>query len=232
MTKDMPADRHPPSESRIPQAGDCALLQVVNATRSGAFMAWKPGRDLLIPVSQQLKPMKSGQSHVVYLFRDPDNRTIGSTKLHRHLLEEADGLDVGDEVKLMIVGKSRLGYKAVINGTHLGLLFANEVFQPLKAGDELPGYIKSIREDRRVNLSLQPVHKSRSTLESLADQILSDLRENHGESDLTDASPPDAIYRRYRVSKGNYKKALGLLKRKNRVELSREKVRLVGSAED
>lgn len=211
----------------VAQVGECALLRAVTVTRAGVFMAWKPGTDLLVPVSQQLGPMKEGNSYVVYLLLDPKKNVIGSTKLHRHLKEEADGLAVGDEVSLMIVSDTPLGYKAVVNGTHLGLLFKSEVFQKLKPGDRLPGFVKSIREDRKINLSLESTQKTRSALDELADKIMDFLRANKGVSTLTDSSPPEAIYRQFRVSKGNYKKALGLLKRKRLIDLSKERITLL-----
>ena len=211
----------------VAQVGECALLRAVTVTRAGVFMAWKPGTDLLVPVSQQLGPMKEGNSYVVYLLLDPKKNVIGSTKLHRHLKEEADGLAAGDEVSLMIVSDTPLGYKAVVNGTHLGLLFKSEVFQKLKPGDRLPAFVKSIREDRKINLSLESTQKTRSALDELADKIIDFLRANKGVSTLTDNSPPEAIYRQFRVSKGNYKKALGLLKRKRLVELSKERITLL-----
>ena len=146
---------------------------------------------------------------------DPQGRTIGSTKLHRYLAEEATPLKLREKVELMIVSETDLGYKAVINGTHLGLLFKSEVFQKLRPGDKTTGYIKSIREDRKINLSLK-LHQ-RSAQQDLADRILAYLNENEGVSALTDYSPPEAIYRQFGVSKGNYKKALGLLYKKRRI---------------
>ena len=151
------------------QVGECALLRAVNVTPAGVFMEWREGQDLLIPVSQQLSPMRKGQSYVVYLLADPQGRTIGSTKLHRYLAEEAPPLKLREKVELMIVSETDLGYKAVINGTHLGLLFKSEVFQKLHPGDKTTGYIKSIREDRKINLSLK-LHQ-RSAQQDLADRI-------------------------------------------------------------
>jgi predicted RNA-binding protein (virulence factor B family) len=211
----------------IAQAGECALLRAVNVTRAGVFMEWTPGQDLLIPVSQQLAPMRKGQSYVVYLLLDPDGRMIGSTKLHRFLAEEATPLKLREKVDLMIVSETDLGYKAVINNTHLGLLFKSEVFQKFKPGDKTTGYIKSIREDRKINLALQ-IH-TKSAQEELADRILAYLQENKGVSALTDYSPPEAIYRQFGVSKGNYKKALGLLYKKRRISVDKDKITLLPS---
>ncbi len=206
------------------QPGECALLKALNITRAGAFMAWRDGQDLLVPISQQLTPMVAGESYVVYLFRDPQQRIIGSTKLYKFLDERAKNMAPGEAVELLIVGESDLGYKAVVNGTHLGLLYKDEIFQTLQPGDKTKGYIKAIREDRKIDLHLQR-HGEQSRGE-LADRILMFLETHGGVSTLTDYSPPEAIYRQYGVSKGNYKKALGKLYKQRLISVSKDKIRL------
>lgn len=207
------------------QIGECALLRALHVTRAGTFMQWKPGSDLLVPVSQQLAPMQKGRSYVVYLYLDPNGRPVGSSKLHRHLSEEATDLVPGDAVDLLIVNQTRLGYKAVVNGTHLGLLFKDEVFRKLEPGDRTRGYVKSIREDRKINLSLE--RHERSAQRELADRILLFLETNQGVSTLTDYSPPKEIYQQFAVSKGNYKKALGYLYKKRKISLAKDKITLL-----
>jgi predicted RNA-binding protein (virulence factor B family) len=207
------------------QVGECALLKVINSTRAGTFMEWREGQDLLIPISQQLSPMQRGKSYVVYLLLDPQERVIGSTKLHRYFAEDATPLKPREQVSLLIVSETDLGYKAVVNGTHLGLLFKSEVFQDFQPGDKTSGYIKSIREDRKINLCLQ-LHQ-KNAQQALADRILLFLKENDGVSTLTDYSPPDAIYKQYGVSKGNYKKALGVLYKKRRISVAKDKITLL-----
>jgi predicted RNA-binding protein (virulence factor B family) len=217
----MPCETNKPTA----QAGECALLRAVNITRAGAFMEWREGQDLLVPISQQLAPMQKGKSYVVYLLLDPQQRTIGSTRLDRYLAEDATPLKPREKVDLMIASESDLGYKAVVNGTHLGLLFKSEVFQKLRPGDKTTGYIKSIREDRKINLALH-LHE-RSAQDELADRILLYLEEHDGVSTLTDYSPPEAIYRQFGVSKGNYKKALGLLYKRRRISVAKDKITLL-----
>jgi predicted RNA-binding protein (virulence factor B family) len=205
--------------------GECALLKAVNIIKAGAFMDWSIERDLLVPVSQQSTPMAEGKTYVVYVHLDPQQRIIGSSKLHRFLDEDAKNMQAGDQVDLLIVGKTDLGFKAVINGTHLGLLFKSEVFQPLRPGDKTRGYIKAIREDGKIDLSLQGhIKKSR---EELSDRILAFLEKNQGTSTLTDYSPPEAIYKQYGVSKGNYKKALGALYKQRMISVTKDKITLL-----
>ena len=182
-------------------------------------------RDLLVPVSQQLVPMVEGNSYVVYLFLDPQQQVIGSTKLHNFLDERAKNMAAGDEVDLLIVGESELGYKAVINGTHLGLIYKGEVFRSLQPGDKTSGYIKAVREDRKIDLSLQ--RQNQQARDDLTNRILNFLRANGGTSTLTDYSPPDAIYNEYGVSKGNYKKALGKLYKQRLIKVEKDKVTLL-----
>jgi predicted RNA-binding protein (virulence factor B family) len=207
------------------QVGECVLLKAVHVTRAGAFMNWGIEKDLLVPISQQQTPMQENRSYVVYLLLDPQQRIIGSSKLHHYLEEHAESMAPGDELELLIVGKTDLGYKAVINGTHLGLLFKSEVLQPLRAGHTTRGYIKNIREDGKISLSLQR-HNNKSRKE-LSDRILAFLEAHGGVSTLTDYSPPEAIYKQYGVSKGNYKKALGALYKQRLIRVTKDKVTLL-----
>jgi hypothetical protein len=207
------------------QAGQCVLLKAINTTRAGTFMEWREGRDLLVPISQQLAPMQRGRCYVVYLLLDPKGQMIGSTKLHRHLSEEATPLQPRQKVDLMIVSETDLGYKAVINGTHLGLLFKNETFEALQPGDRRTGYIKSIREDRRINLTLK-IHEG-NPQDELSQRILEFLEASGGTTNLSDTSPPEAIYQQFGVSKVKYKKALGSLYRKRLIELEKDRITLL-----
>jgi predicted RNA-binding protein (virulence factor B family) len=207
------------------QVGECVLLKAVHVTRAGAFMNWGIEKDLLVPISQQQTPMQENRSYVVYLLLDPQQRIIGSSKLHHYLEEHAESMAPGDELELLIVGKTDLGYKAVINGTHLGLLFKSEVLQPLRAGHTTRGYIKNIREDGKISLSLQS-HNNKSRKE-LSARILAFLEAHGGVSTLTDYSPPEAIYKQYGVSKGNYKKALGALYKQRLIRVTKDKVTLL-----
>ena len=206
-------------------AGECVFLKAVTVTKAGAFMDMGAERDLLIPISQQLTPISEGQSYVVYLFLDPKQQLIGTTKLHNFLDERAKNMAPGEQVDLMIVNTTELGFKAVVNGTHLGLLYRDEVFQSLKPGDTIKGYIKTIRDDRKIDLSLQTqTQKSRN---ELTDRILDFLKSHDGSSTLTDYSPPADIYKQYGVSKGNYKKALGQLYKQRLIKVTKDKITLL-----
>ncbi|MDX2429094.1 MAG: hypothetical protein QNK22_10450 [Xanthomonadales bacterium] len=207
------------------QLDECALLKAVTVTKTGAFMDCGLERDLLVPISQQLTPMVEGQSYVVYLFLDPQQNVIGSTKLHNFLDERAKNMAPGEQVDLLIVNESDMGFKAVINGTHLGLLYKGEIFRPLKPGVKTKGYIKAIRDDRKIDLTLQK--QNQHARDDLSDRIVSFLEANGGTSTLTDYSPPEAIYKQFAVSKKNYKRALGKLYKQRRISLAKDQVTLL-----
>lgn len=205
--------------------GDCALLEVKEINDVGAFLDWGLPKDLLVPYNEQHKPMEAGRSYVVCIFQDPHTgRITASSKLNRHLEERAVGLKPQQAVDLLICGRSDMGYKAIINHTFLGLIFRDEAFRTLVYGERLPGFIKAIRDDRKIDLSIQPPARQGKIL--LTEQILQFLRDHNGASTLTDKSPPEAIYQQYNVSKGNYKNALSALYKERKIIIEKERILL------
>ena len=202
------------------------LLKVIDTNRVGAFLDWGLPKDLLVPFSEQQHPMREGESYVVYVFHDHEtDRILASSKLNRYFEEEPEGLEEKQAVNLQITDKTDLGYKAVINNQYLGLIFHGDAFRPLTMGERLPGYIKTIREDGKVDLIISQ-HSSQGD-NSLEDQIMAHLKASDGESELTDKSNPELIYRQFKVSKKKYKNALGALYKRRMITISREKISLV-----
>ena len=207
-------------------AGECALLDVKEVNSIGAFLDWGLPKDLLVPYGEQHKPMEAGHRYVVYVYLDAHTgRITASSKLSRHLEERASGFKPGQAVNLLICGRSDMGYKAVVNHTHLGLVFRDEALRTLTYGEQLTGYIKSIRADRKIDLSLQA--RGKDAKDSLAEKILADLQRRGGTSYLTDKSEPDDIYKVFQVSKGNYKNALSLLYKQRKILIEKDKITLV-----
>ena len=208
------------------EVGRCEMLKVIDINNAGAFMDWGLPKDLLVPYSEQLKPMEVGYSYVVYVFHDQDSdRIAASTRLQDYLAEESVWVKPRQAVDLLIAGRTDLGYKAVINDQYLGLIFRDDAFRPLKVGERLPGFIKGIRSDGKIDLVI-----SQGTLQGdhdLGEQIIENLRASGGVSTLTDKSDPNEIYRAFKVSKKKYKQALGSLYRSKRILLSAEKIQLV-----
>ena len=205
--------------------GECALLEVKEVNDVGAFLDWGLPKDLLVPYSEQHKPMEVGRSYVVAVYLDNTNRITASSKLSRHLEERASGFKLQQSVDLLICGRSEMGYKAVINNTHLGLIFRDDAFRTPVYGERLKGFIKTIRPDKKIDLSLQQTAvKGR---DELADKIIQHLQTYNGVSTLTDKSEPEDIYREYNVSKGKYKNALSSLYKQRKILIEADKIKLI-----
>lgn len=208
-------------------AGECNALKVVALTDHGAFLDWGLNCDLFVPRSEQMGDMAVGSVSVVLAMVDDDSqRMIASAKLFRYLPDYSDDeFHDGQPVSLMICQRTDLGYKAVVDGTHLGMLFHNEVFSPLSIGDQREGFVKQVRPDGKLDLTLQQAGAAgRDELES---KILEHLRQSDGLSELTDKSAPQAIYKTFGVSKKAYKKALGGLYRNRLIVIGKDRIELV-----
>lgn len=212
------------------EVGQCAHLKAVEVNRIGAFLDWGLSKDLLVPYSEQRVPMQEGRAYTVYVYQDEQSGRIAASSKLSHFLPETD-MDQhfrrGQQVELLLCTRTDLGLKAVIDGSHLGMLFKSDLIQPLKVGQRVKGFIKAVRPDGRIDLALQPV--GRQAHDDLLEHILQHLEESGGTSTLTDKSSPEEIYRQYGVSKLNYKKALGRLYKLRRIELGQGRIRLLGS---
>ncbi len=214
------------TEEPFCEVGKCAYLEVVDIGDFGAFLNWGLMKDLLVPFKEQRIPMLIGKYYTVFLYLDKTGRIAASSKLSTFLKEENSGEFIaGQSVKLLVASRSEIGYSAVINNTHLGVIHNNEILNPINVGDSFTGYVKTIRTDGRINLSVQP--KGEDLRDPLTKQILAYVEANGGSSTLTDKSPPEEIYRIFNVSKSNYKKALGKLYKDNRILLEKDTITLL-----
>ena len=208
------------------EVGCCEMLKVVDINHAGAFLDWGLPKDLLVPYNEQQKPMEVGFSYVVHVYHDQQSdRIAASTKLSHHLDEKPVWLKPRQGVNLQIAGRTELGYKAIIDDKYLGLLFRADAYRPLKIGERLPGFVKSIRSDGKVDLLI-----SQATLQGdhdLSQRILDYLVEQGGSSPLTDKANPEEIYRIFRVSKKKYKQALGNLYKSKSIIILADKVQLL-----
>ena len=222
------SDGHLAATSRKPlaQVGDIAWLKVVALNYVGAFLDWGLPKDLLVPFSEQYHEMEVGRSYLVRVFLDEQNRIAATTKIDKTLSDESVDFEVGQKVSLIIAGTSDLGIKAIINNSHWGMLYQNELYQPVKKGQKLDGYIKQIREDQKIDLSLQ--QPGYGKVVSLTDSIIAKLKANDGELMLSDKSPPEAIYAAFGVSKKVFKQAIGALYKQQVITMDKTGIKLVG----
>jgi uncharacterized protein len=217
------------TETPIAQVDEFALLNVVDVTEQGAFMDMGIGKDVFVPEREQKRPMQIGQKYVVYLYTDERNdRITASSRLSDFIDQDEHDLEEGDEVRLLITEESDLGYSAVINQRFMGLLYHNEVFEDLKAGDQKRGWIKKIREGNKIDLSLQVIGFKH--ILDLKDSLMIELEECGGTIALGDKSSPEDIYNRLKISKKAFKKAAGSLYKERLVEISDFEIKLVPKA--
>ncbi|WP_321325947.1 S1 RNA-binding domain-containing protein [Thiomicrorhabdus sp.] len=213
------------TDKPLAEVGEVAYLKVTDVNRTGAFMDWGMPKDLLVPYAEQRVPMEKGKFYCVYLYMDLSDRIAASSKLSLHLKETNDNFKSGQPVKLMVVSRSNMGYTALIDGTHLGLIHNSDILQPLRMGQKMQGYIKGIRPDHKINLTLQK--RGQEAQDELGQMILAVLEVNGGVSELTDKSSPEAIFKQYRVSKAAYKKALSKLYKARKILITPDQISIV-----
>lgn len=206
-----------------------AFLEVKDVSEYGAFLDWGLIKDLFVPFREQPKPMEIGEWHVVFLYLDQKTqRLLASAKIDKFL--ETDRLTVseGEEVDVLVWQKTDLGYNVVVNQYHKGLIYANEVFQPLEIGDSLKGYVKKIREENKLDISLQKT--GYEVVEPVAKQILEELKKGKGFLNLSDNSSPEDIYQRLKISKKVFKKAIGGLYKQGIIRIKEDGIYLIGES--
>lgn len=205
--------------------GEFAFLKVVALSPVGAFLDWGLRKDLLVPFREQRDPMIEGKSYLVYAYLDKaSDRIVASTKIDKYLDQVFPEYEPHEEVEVLIARKSDLGYNVIVNNMHWGLIYNNEIFQPLKIGQKMKGYIKEVREDEKIDVTLQLPGYAK--IEGLAGMVLEKLKDYGGILDLSDKSEPEEIYKVFGCSKKNYKKALGTLLKQRLIEIGDSEVRL------
>jgi predicted RNA-binding protein (virulence factor B family) len=212
--------------TRKPRAvvGDFAVLKVKDNVTVGTFLDWGLEKDLLLPFGEQTAPLRRGEAVLVRVYLHSSDRVAASARLDK-FLKPADGtLAEGDMVELLVYAFSDLGAKVVINNTFGGLLFKNELFSISACGERLQGYVKKIREDGKIDVTL----RTGGAREAASDRevILDALQANNGLLPLSDKSPPETIAGMLRMSKKSFKKGIGGLYKEGLVDMTPEGVRL------
>ena len=213
------------------QVGEFACLEAVTVSDIGAFLDWGLPKDLFVPKAEQLEQMEEGDWYIVYVYKDPKrNRLAASGKIDNFVNKKPAKYKANEAVDLMICFQSELGYEAIINHQHLGLLYAGEVFSKLEYGQKIKGYVKKVRDDGKIDLSLQPLgYKSSGRLE---DRIMEHLNQQQGQMLITDKSAPELIYATFGVSKKKFKMALGALYKRKQIVITDNVIKVQGKGED
>jgi len=209
-----------------------AFLQVKAVEQVGAFLDWGLDKDLLVPFREQRQRMEKGRWYIVFMTVDEKtDRLYATNKIEQRLDNEHLELAEGDKADLLIMQKTDLGFSAIINHRHKGLIYDTDIFQDINVGQQLAGYIKNIREDHKIDLSLQPIGFHLSA-ETHTDLILRKLMENGGTLPYNDKSPPDLIYSELGISKKAYKRAIGTMYKARTIVITGNGITLVQDRED
>lgn len=207
------------------QVGEFASLKVLEINSIGIFLDWGLSKDLLLPYSEEKRSLEAGQYCVVHVYLDKHTRRITATaRLDRYLDVRPAAYQVGQAVDLLVAEATDMGFKAIINNQHWGLIHKNEVFKFLRSGMREKGFIKELRADGKISLSLQPVGQEAAN--SLHEKILQQLQDNGGTLAVSDKSPPEVISGLFGVSKGNFKKAIGALYKQGKIVIHPERIDL------
>ncbi|HSP13112.1 MAG TPA: S1-like domain-containing RNA-binding protein [Salegentibacter sp.] len=203
-----------------------AFLKCVEVNEFGAFLDWGLEKHLFVPFKEQAYPMKQGGRYLIFCYLDEEtNRLVASSKVHAFLDNSELSVEPFEEVDLIISNKSDLGYNVIINEIHLGLLYNDEIFQPINVGDHMKGFIKKTRPDGKIDVMLQrPGYRS---IEPNAQRILDELAANHGHLKLTDKSDPAMIQNVLEMSKKSFKRAAGNLYKQRKIDITEDGIYLI-----
>lgn len=208
------------------QVGQFSYLKAIATNKIGAFLDWGLDKDLLLPFAEQNKRVEEGRSYVVYTYINHiDERIVASMKIDKFLDQIEPDYEEGQEVKLLIAGKSDLGYKAIIEDQHWGLVFYNDIFQDIKIGKKVTGYVKRVREDGKIDLTLQKADNQ--SFDKHTNSVLIKIKQADGFLPLGDKSDPELIYKEFGFSKKIYKKAIGSLFKAKLITIEKDGIHLV-----
>ncbi|GLX83110.1 CvfB family protein [Thalassotalea eurytherma] len=207
------------------QSGEFASLKVVQSNKIGAFLDWGLPKDLLVPFNHQHRPMEVGKFYLVRVLNDErTERIVASSKLDRFLDVWPAEYEQGEAVDLIIAGKTDLGFKAIVNNQHWGLIFQSDIFKPLRTGQKMKGYIKQMREDGRIDLMLSRAGKGKVI--DFKDQLIDYLNQHDGFCDIHDKSSPALIQKTFGVSKKAFKATVGHLLKQGKITIEANGIRL------
>jgi predicted RNA-binding protein (virulence factor B family) len=214
--------------TEIPYAmdGEFAFLEVVAVNRVGAFVNWGLPKDLLVPFKEQNDRLQEGNSYLFYVYLDEKSeRMVASARIGRFLSEEKAEYVENQEVNIMVWQQTDLGYKVIVEDKYAGMLYKSETFERLKKGQNYKAYIKKVRPDNKIDLSLAPMGKER--YDEYSQIIMDKLKEQGGFIALNDKSPAEKVYSLFKMSKKNFKKSLGALYKQRLITFEDDGIKLV-----
>ncbi|MBQ9667883.1 MAG: GntR family transcriptional regulator [Prevotella sp.] len=213
------------TEEPLAQVGQFACLEVAWTNKYGAFLRWGPMKDLFCPFREQKQRMEQGRSYIVYIMEDMEtHRLMATAKVEKYLADDMPPYKHGDSCDCLVWQKTDLGFKCIVDNRYQGQLYDNQIFRPLHTGNRFTAYIDHIRQDNKIDLTIQPTGHQHTL--DFAETLLRYLYENDGLCDLGDKSPAELIYDRFKVSKKAFKRAVGDLYRRRLIVIGDEDIRL------
>lgn len=211
----------------LAQVGEVAWMKIVSVNNAGAFLDWGLPKDLLLPYNEVTHDLKHhlepGKYMMAMVFQDDQGRVAASARLDDFIAKEADGFNEGDKVTVVMGDHTEIGLRVIVNHRYWGMVHSNEIFRQVRKGEKLDGYIKTVRADRKLNISLNaPGH---GKIDSVAQGILTILESHDGYMAVSDKSPPELIYKLFGVSKKVFKQAIGSLYRERYVAIESAGIR-------
>jgi predicted RNA-binding protein (virulence factor B family) len=211
--------------------GEFAYLKVVSVNSMGAFLDWGMPKDLMAPFGEQKQKMKEGSSYLVMIYLDEKtNRLAATSKLGRFLNKKPAEYTEGEEAELLICEETDIGRRVIINKSHWGMLYKNEIFRKIECGQCVKGYIKKLRGDNKIDVALQRQGYKRTG--ELSERIIDELEKNEGFLALSSQSPPDEISKVFGVSKKSFKMALGALYKKRMISIEDDGIKLLKNSHE
>lgn len=224
------SENRPVATTEHPHAtvGEFCLMRVKAVNAIGAFLDWGlVAKDLLVPFREQRVRMQAGRSYIVYVYLDENSgRIVASAKLDKFLGDNLPDYYHRQKVDALIVQQQEIGYRVIIDGKHWGMIYNNEIYNPVNIGEHHMAFVKQVRDDGKIDVTLAKIEKMR--VDDVASEILKYLKHNSGSMTLNDKSAPDDIMRTFNCSKKDFKKALGQLYKQHRITLG-DTVKLTGN---
>ena len=224
------SENRPVATTEHPHAtvGEFCLMRVKAVNAIGAFLDWGlVAKDLLVPFREQRVRMQAGRSYIVYVYLDENSgRIVASAKLDKFLGDSLPDYYHRQKVDALIVQQQEIGYRVIIDGKHWGMIYNNEIYNPVNIGEHHMAFVKQVRDDGKIDVTLAKIEKMR--VDDVASEILKYLKHNGGSMSLNDKSAPDDIMRTFNCSKKDFKKALGQLYKQHRITLG-DTVKLTGN---
>lgn len=201
-----------------------AYLKVAEVNDFGAFLDWGLVKQLFVPFKEQKTKLEEGKSYIIHCFLDESSfRLVATTKIDKYLKKELSDIQVNDEVNILVSRRTDLGWEVIIENTCKGLLFFSDVFKDVGIGFQSKGYIKQLREDGKIDISLEPI--GLKSLDAAANKILEELKKNNGFLALHDKSSPEDIKRVLSMSKKSFKRGVGVLYKQRKILLETDGIR-------